>query len=307
MFTNPVIKRDFPDPFILKVGDTFYAYATNSLGLNIQTATSKDLVNWRLGNDALPKLPDWAKFTTGLTWAPEVMEINGKYVMYYTTRDKASDRQCVGAAVSDTPEGPFTDTRPGPLVCQAELGGTIDASPYREGDKLYLFYKNDGNCCGKPTSLFIQEMASDGLNLTGQPTKLISNDVDWEGAVVEAPTMWKHDGKYYLFFSGSDYSNEKYAVGYATCDSLTGPCTQAPENPIIRSRTEAPKVIGPGHQTLVQLGDQTWIVYHAWEISSVTGRQTARRQVWIDKLDWVDGKPVVRGPTTGEQPVPVIK
>ena len=29
-FTNPVYRGDFPDPFVLKAGATYYAYATNA-------------------------------------------------------------------------------------------------------------------------------------------------------------------------------------------------------------------------------------------------------------------------------------
>src|SRR5437868_4514274 len=59
-YTNPVLARDFPDPDVLKVGDTYYAYATNSDNLNIQTVRSTDLVHWDLVGDALPRLPAWA-------------------------------------------------------------------------------------------------------------------------------------------------------------------------------------------------------------------------------------------------------
>lgn len=51
---NPVIEVNFPDPFILKVEDTYYAYSTNSNSRNVPTATSTDLVHWTLGRDALP-------------------------------------------------------------------------------------------------------------------------------------------------------------------------------------------------------------------------------------------------------------
>ena len=46
--------------------------------------------------------------------------------------------------------------------------------------------------------------------------------MDWEGGVVEAPFMWKHDGRYYLFYSGNGYGGDKYAVGFATSTSLFG-------------------------------------------------------------------------------------
>jgi beta-xylosidase len=138
----------------------------------------------------------------------------------------------------------------------------------------------------------------------GAPTQLVSNDKLWEGRVVEAPTMWKHEGKYYLFFSGNDYAGPPYAVGYANCQSPTGPCEDAPENPILASKMDQPPlVIGPGHQAIVQVDGQTWIVYHAWEVTSA-GLRGSRRFMWMDRLDWKDGKPHVLGPTTAPQPEP---
>src|SRR5690349_16584 len=232
-FTNPVLTRDFPDPFVLKAGDRYYAYATNGAGKNIQRATSPDLVHWSVQGDAMPALPSWAQIGGNFVWAPEVIPVGGKYVMYYTARDKASDKQCVGVAVSDTPDGRFKDSNDHPLVCQADQGGTIDPDPFQDGDKLYLYFKNDGNCCGRTTYIYVQELSPDGLQLTGQPTQLVSNDEYWEGHVVEAPTMFKHDGKYYLFYSGNDYGGADYAVGYATCQSPTGPCQYPPEHPIL--------------------------------------------------------------------------
>jgi len=303
-YTNPVLHTNFPDPFVLEDNGVYYAYATNGAGKNIQAARSTDLVTWELLTDAMPALPSWAKLGGSLVWAPEVTKASDKYVMYYVARDKASDKQCVGVATADKPDGKFKDTNPKPFVCQADQGGTIDPDVFRDGDKLYLYYKNDGNCCGMPTRLWAQELAPDGLSLVGQPSELVENNVPWEGRVVEAPTMWKHDDKYYLFFSGNNYAGFEYAVGYATCSSPTGPCQQATENPILSSRmTQKPLIVGPGHQTLVQVGDQTWIVYHVWEVLP-SGMTSSNRYVYIDRLDWKDGKPIVEGPSTNAEPAP---
>lgn len=303
-YTNPVLAYDFPDPFVLEDNGMYYAYATNGAGKNIQAARSPDLVNWELLTDAMPALPSWAKLGGSFVWAPEVMKIGGKYVMYYVARDKASNKQCVGVATADKPDGKFKDTNTSALVCQADQGGTIDPDPFRDGDKLYLYYKNDGNCCAMPTRLWAQELAPDGLSLVGQPTQLIENNMPWEGSVVEAPSMWKQDNKYYLFFSANNYAGFEYAVGYASCASPTGPCQQAPENPILASRMkQQPLVIGPGHQALLQVGSQTWIIYHVWNVLS-SGMRGSNRFMYIDRVDWKDGKPVVQGPTTGPQPAP---
>ena len=202
VFQNPVLRENFADPFILEVEATYWLYATNGSGKNISLARSTDLVSWKILGDAMPALPKWAKLTGGLVWAPEVIKIGEQYLMYYTARDKASDKQCVGVAVSDKPEGKFKDQNLQPLVCQSQEGGTIDASPFRDQDgKLYLYYKNDGNCCSMATYIYVQELAADGLSLVGEPLRLIRNDQLWEGHVIEAPTMFEHDGRYYLFFS----------------------------------------------------------------------------------------------------------
>jgi beta-xylosidase len=304
-FQNPVFRTNFPDPFLLQVGDTWYAYATNGAGRNIQVATSTDLVNWDLQRDGMPGLAPWIQFSSADVWAPEVLQIGEQYLLYYTARDKASGKQCVGVAVSDQPRGIFQDTREEPLVCQSDEGGTIDASPFRDGEKLYLFYKNDGNCCGFPTYIYVQEMAPDGLSMAGEATRLVRNDERWEGQVIEAPTMVVEDGSYYLFFSANSYAGVEYAVGYALCETVTGPCEDAPENPILASRmNERPIVVGPGHQTVIEVDGQDWLVYHAWEVTSA-GLRGSNRFMWMDRLEWVDGKPDVIGPTTDYQPMPL--
>jgi beta-xylosidase len=288
-FANPVYGGDFPDPFVLKVDDTYYAYATNGAGKQVQTLTSKDLVHWQPGPDALPKLGSWGFI--GETWAPEVLKRNDSYVLYYTAN------KCIGRAIADEPLGPFVDPAKQALVCQPTLGGSIDPSPFRDDDgTLYLLWKNDGNAIAAPTQIYVQRLSPDGLHLVGRRTTIERNDVTWESSVVEGPVLWKHDSRYFLFYSGNIYSGAGYAVGYARCASPFGPCKDAPENPILKTACEAR---GPGHNALIDDGaGRTWIVYHAWDAAY------SKRQLWIDRLDWKDGKPVVAGPTCNEQDAP---
>jgi beta-xylosidase len=301
-FTNPVYQQNFPDPGVIQVGDTWFAYGTNNVVDNVPLLTSTDLVHWTEHGDVLPQVGAWA--TNGNTWAPEVLRTDaGKYVLYYTARWSKADRQCIGTAVADDPHGPF-EPAPEPLVCQADEGGSIDASPYRHDDgALYLYWKNDGNHIGQPTHLHAQRLSPDGLTLTGERTKLLTNEKPWQGAVIEAPEMVRHEQKLYLFYSANAFDTDKYAVGYATCDSPLGPCHDAPENPILKSTSEA---AGPGHCFPVTLSDgTTWLLYHAWPPDGI-GSVRPGRQMWLDRLDWVDGRPVVHGPTAGPQPAPKV-
>ena len=275
-FTNPVLNVDFPDPFVLKVGNTYYAYATNGNGKQEQTATSKDLVHWKLGPDALPKLGSWD--FPGSTWAPEVLARgHGTYVLYYTA---SSGTQCIGRAVASKPLGPFVDSFSGPLVCQKADGGSIDPDP----SGGYLYWKNDGNSIGRLTRIWAQRLSADGLHLVG-PRRAIEQNGNqvWEGGVVEGPEMIRHDGRYYLFYSGGNFDDDSYAVGYATCSGPLGPCVDAPENPILKTGCRAH---GPGHNTFAG----SWILYHAWNPAH------SRRALWLSRLEWKHGRPVVDGP-----------
>lgn len=300
-FTNPVINENFPDPFVLRVGEWYYAYGTNGGGNDVPVQRSRDLVNWSFVGNALAGQPRWAR--AGLTWAPEVMAFApNRYVLYYTTRDTLSDRQCVGAAVATRPEGPYTDTSERPLVCQADLGGSIDASPFRDTDgQRYLLWKNDGNCCNLSTGIYLQKLGADGVSLVGTEKLLISNDALWEGAVVEAPSLHVSGGYYYLLYSGASYDNETYAVGYATARTLTGPYTKAPDPVVVTSG----QVVGPGHQTVVTDGaGQTWLAYHAWTLGAVGDASGGQRSMRLDRIGFKGGRVLFGGVTLTPQPVP---
>jgi beta-xylosidase len=238
-FTNPVFRSDFPDPFVLRVNGVYHAYATNSVQDNVQTLRSRDLVHWTRGHDAMPNLASW--ILRGRTWAPEVQRLsNNKYVLYFTARSFDLGAQCVGRAVATSPTGPFLRGGSKPLVCQQAQGGSIDPSPFRDSTgTLYLLWKNDGNCCGKPTYIYVQRLSDDGLRLVGKRTRIERNDAAWEGTTVEAPTMWKEDGRYFLFYSANVYNTSFYAVGYAACRHVTGPCSDSTRNPILSSACRA--------------------------------------------------------------------
>lgn len=298
-FVNPVIARDFPDPDTLQVGERYYAYATNTGSTNVQAAVSDDLVTWSALPDALPTLPPWAE--PGRTWAPEVTtSADGQsYVMYMTADDRASDKQCIGVATSSAPEGPFESASDQPLICQLDEGGSIDASSFVDEDGTrYVLWKNDGNCCGFTTYLYLQRVSADGLTLEGEPTRLLNNDQAWEGRLVEAPTLWKQDGRYYLFYSANDYSGLNYAIGLASADTITGPYTKA-DGPFLSSDLKTGGAFGPGGQDIVRDKDQeTWLIYHSWDTT------IAYRHMQIDELVWQDGMPMVKGPDRGPQPKP---
>jgi hypothetical protein len=45
-------------------------------------------------------------------------------------------------------------------------------------------------------------------------------------------------------------------------------------------------------------------VYHAWDSGLIGDSIGGRRSMWIDELVFEDGRPVVKGPDVGPQPMP---
>ena len=301
----PVYRDNFPDPHIVLHDSEFIAYSTND-GPNLPMLTSRDLVNWAPVTsvdgkrvDGMPLMAPWAR--KDRTWAPEVMQVGSKWLLYYTAAHAKKAVQCIGVAIANNPKGPFTDPSSEPLVCQQGEGGTIDANPFRDTDgKLYLYYKSDGNAVGKTTYIWGQRLSDDGLKVVGDPVALIQDDEKWEWKLVEAPAMVKSPGGYQMFYSaayyGWDFPKERlsnYATGYANCAGPLGPCKDAPDNPILHSFNdrEAGCVSGPGHPAIFKVGERHFMAFHAWAATRGCRPAEGERYLYIAPLFWKDGKP----------------
>ncbi|MGS2619008.1 family 43 glycosylhydrolase [Micromonospora sp. LZ34] len=284
-----VIASDFPDPDVIKVGGTYYAYSTNNGHGNVPVATATSLTGpWTRRADALPTLGAWA--SGGLTWAPDVSPLaDGRYLLYYTARSRAVGRQCLGAAVSGSPLGPFSAVGTGPLVCNGGEGGDIDASSFVDSTGLrYLLYKDDGNAIGQPTSLWLQRVAADGVTLQGGRVELLRNDRPEEAGIVEAPVLTKVGSRYVLFYSLGGYGGDGYQTSYATATSLTGPYAKAYRSLLTTATTDG-AVRGPGGADVIREAGGDHLVFHGW-INNYTARG-----MYVAALGWAGEYPVVRG------------
>jgi hypothetical protein len=258
--TGLVYPFDFPDPSVILVGQTYFAYATNSVAGDIQIIDSSDLAHWSAIGNALPSLPAWA--TPNNTWAPSVAMIGGRFVLYYAANVAGTTDECISVATASQPQGPFHDTSTAPLECQRSLGGSIDPASFIDTNGTqYLVWKSGGPGTSK---IWSQPLVPSGTSFVpgSNPTSLLVPDQPWEAGTVEAPDLVTTGGRYYLFYSGNDWNGANYAVGVATCTGPLGLCGDASPNPILSSGSG---VAGPGGESVfADAAGNFWIAFHAW-------------------------------------------
>jgi beta-xylosidase len=288
---SAVYDGDIGDPFVLPVqrgplAGEFFVLGTNDFPSHVPTAHSTDLQHWEAGPDALPTLPAWASpdRRNSLTWAPAVLETPVQYVMYVSVQDSASHRECISAATSANPDGPYRDAVGSPFVCQPDLGGSIDPSVFRdEAGDLHLLWKSDGNCCNLASVLWEQGLSADGLHLTGSPHRLLQSSLAWQGGIVENPALTPaQHGGYWLFYSANLWNRAEYGTGLAFCREITGPCKETSGKAFLAS--EGDQYSPGGLEVFRDEGGRTWVVYAVWNRPSRNGRFYCCRSIDFAEL-----------------------
>lgn len=266
-YKNPVFgEAQAADPGVLFYDGKYYCYST-SAPLGYYVYTSDDMVNWT--NEGLCCEAVWGINKANYYWAPEVVEHNGKFYMIMTVDER------IGFAVADSPMGPFIPEK------TWLFDKSIDGHVFIDDDgRAYLYYVSwrDGHEYG----IYGCELEDDIVTVReGTEVQLLKPEKAWEkidGSVTEGPFILKHNGLYYLTYSGTGYTSPDYAIGYATSDSPLGTYTRYDANPIL-SRTE--KLYGPGHHSFTTSpdGSELFIVYHVHNSTT----EVHPRKICIDR------------------------
>ncbi len=277
------------DPFVLRVGGTYYLYATSFVD-GFYCRTSEDLIHWSEPHMAYTM----GERSFGYTdfWAPEVVFHDGRYLMHYTARRKRDDTLLIGVAVSDRPEGPFRDVTDGPMF---DFGyAAIDGHVVREGKEQYLFFSRDCSQYiveGRHESHIFAVRLDESLTRTvGEPVLIIRPDHPWETGTGnprwnEGPYVVKRGGLYYLMYSAGFYADSTYALGYAVSKSVLGPYVKSSDNPFLHSEGT---ISGPGHNSIVTAEDGTdYCVFH---VHTDPARPSQDRRMCFCPVEFRDGK-----------------
>jgi len=286
-------RGDFADPWIMKSGDTYYAYATNTANLNLPVMTSKDLVTWTARrssdghwwhNDGMPKAARWAQDahvsgrTVTRTWAPSVTYVKGHYVLAYTAplAGRRVRKNCVSLATATSAQGPFTDSSSAPIVCPSDQGAIDPQVFVAKNTHPYLIWKTEGVVGRESTKIWSRRLNDSGTGFASGSTQaeLLRTSQAWEGHVIENPAMIRIQGLNYLFYSANEYASSRYAIGYAICRTARGPCTRPRSTPLLGS---GGAVSGPGGPApFVGPNGQLRLGYAAWSYGRIGFPKSAR-------------------------------
>ncbi|MBD2867407.1 family 43 glycosylhydrolase [Paenibacillus arenilitoris] len=313
-YTNPVFEPVLADPAVLRGDDGYvYAYGTeddwgDGEGSRIvPVIRSKDMTEWEYIGEAFEEKPAWKD---GGVWAPDVVNYNGNYYMYYTMSVWGDQNPGIGLAIADSPAGPFVDQ--GKLFVSEDMNAySIDAAFFLDEGTPYLFFG------GITSGIFGVQLSEDGRSIVGDKFQI-------SGVGYEAPYIIKRGGYYYFFGSAGaccEGADSTYRVGVARAESIKGPylnkagtdINYADGDTILGGyfpADETQPFVGPGHNSVIidDNGDD-WIVYHAVDAGYPKfGHGATRRPLMIDKLIWDEGWPSVEGavPGTGEKEGPAF-
>lgn len=245
--TNP-LHRYCADPNLAIFDGRYFLYCTDDGVDDWQTTcfsvyVSDDLDSWERHPALDLRDVPWWDGSDG-AWAPTIVQrADDKYVFYFVAGS------AIGAAVADTPYGPFVPesepiVRRGTFDCH-----TIDPGVFVDTDGTrYLLFGN--------RRAWAAPLSDDCLSFDE------SQAFSWvPGDFREA--IWIHErrGVYYASWSENDANDENYQVRYATAPSLHGPWSEP--RPLIDFDPEH-KLYGTGHHNIVNIpGTDEWIVaYH---------------------------------------------
>ena len=236
LYTNNLFEQ-FTDPEVFYENGRYYFYGTRASTQNdgVQCYSTTDFVNW---DDEGFVLKHGAAFGDGVYKAANIVKHGDYYYMFYMAKSTELDTSVTAYASAKAPNGPFTNPDKTALTGDSNF---IGGQPFVDDDgKVYLIYARTtgGN------KLYGAEitLANGKATIDLSTEKLLLAPTEpWENAkasVVECGYLIKHNGIYYLLYSGGNY-NSTYGTGYATSDSPLGDYTKYAYNPILTSNDQA--------------------------------------------------------------------
>ena len=281
-------RMNVADPTVARHDGQYYLFGTEGMAW-----VSSDLVNWKYHPVTLPEGRSAV--------APDVAEYKGNFYMCGNTQDLFRSPHPLGPWEFI---GEFKDEK-GETFSLGDCMMFVD-----DDERVYMYYSADG--------IYGVELDQNDLRkFKSAPTHFFRFEPShiWERfgdrneysklSWIEAPWMTKHNGTYYLQYSGPGTEWKTYAVGYYTSSSPLGPFTYYPGSPILVHNKGL--INGVGHHCVIDAPDGSLWAFFNILYQNLPGRLEERR-VGMDPVEFdEDGNMNILGPTETPQWGPGLK
>lgn len=281
---------------IIKCKDEYWVFAT---GIGIQSYRSSDLVHWRRGPAVFPRPPAWTTNAVpgnrGHFWAPDVIYLDGRYLLYYSVSTFGKNTSAIGLATNTTldPADPRFKWVDCGMVIQSRASdpyNTIDPAVFLDAEhRLWLVFGSFW------TGIKMIELdRRTGLRIA--PDSPIYS-LAYTNAI-EAPYIYRRGNWYYLFVNWGICcrgAQSTYEIRVGRSPWPTGPYLDAHGRDLLQGGGtfllgSMLDFVGPGHAAVLVEPDGEYLSCHFYDRARM-GRPTLA----IFKLGWdTNNWPVIK-------------
>jgi arabinan endo-1,5-alpha-L-arabinosidase len=279
---------------VIKLQDDYWLFGT---GNGIVSRHSRDLVNWEPGPAVFAQPPAWTTNAVpgfkGYFWAPDVIHLNGRYLLYYSVSTWGKRTSAIGLATNATLDPKQPDYRwvdQGPVIQTSDQDNynAIDPAVSIDADgKLWLalgsFWSGIKLVELNPATGLRSQRESPVLPLAYHES-------------IEAAEVYQHGGYYFLFVNWGACcrgTNSTYEIRVGRSVEITGPYRDRSGVSLLQDGGtlflgSQGAMIGPGHAGIFTAGNTNWLSFHFYD-----GARNGTATLGLLPLAWDDdGWPV---------------
>jgi alpha-N-arabinofuranosidase len=298
-FYNPILQGCYPDPSITRKGDDYYLVCSSfAMFPGVPIFHSKDLVNWTQIGHVLDRTSQLKVENCGISagvYAPQILYNPNNDTFYMITTEFAGGFGNIVVKTKDPMKG-WSD----PI--KLDFNGIDPSLFFDDNGKGYIVH-NDAPDKGKESynghrviKVWEYDVVNDKI-MPGTDVIVVDGGVDLSKKPIwiEAPHIYKKDGRYYLMCAEGGTGGWHSEVIFVS-NSPKGPYKPAPSNPILTQRyfgkDRSNKVDWAGHADLVKgPGNKYYGVFLAIRPNDKDMVNTGR-ETFILPVDWSGEFPV---------------
>jgi arabinan endo-1,5-alpha-L-arabinosidase len=277
---------------VIRCGDEFWVYGT---GPGLTSRHSTDLVHWQFGPAVFARPPAWTAAAvpgnTGVFWAPDILRLDGRYLLYYAVSTLGSRHSVIALATNTTldPNDPAYGWHDEGIVertTEANNYNAIDPSLLHAADgRLWLCF---GSFWSGIKLVELDPKTGRRLDPNARPRGLA-----WHSSI-EAACLWQHGEWYYLWVNWGACCkgvDSTYEIRVGRSHEVGGPYLDRDGHDMLRDGgslflgTSGP-FIGPGHAGILEDGGKLWFSCHFYDRTHGGRGTLAVRPMTIDADGW---------------------